>query len=71
MLFRSNVEEIQLVGFDGFSTNMQDNFYSTERTNVLTEDFIKRLNESIAKSISGYKEKVKIKSLTPTRYMEV
>ena len=66
-----NVEEIQLVGFDGFSTNMQDNFYSTERTNVLTEDFIKRLNESIAKSISGYKEKVKIKSLTPTRYMEV
>lgn len=65
-----NVKEIQLVGFDGFSTNMRDNFYSEERAYLLTEDFIKRLNESTARSIKGYREKIKITSLTPTKYME-
>ena len=65
-----NVEEIQLVGFDGFSTNMRDNFYSEERAYLLTEDFIKRLNESTARSLKGYREKIKITSLTPTKYME-
>lgn len=65
-----NVEEIQLVGFDGFSTNMKDNFYSEERAYLLTEDFIKRLNESTARSLKGYREKIKITSLTPTKYME-
>ena len=65
-----NVKEIQLVGFDGFSTNMRDNFYSEERAYLLTEDYIKRLNESTARSLSGYREKIKITSLTPTKYME-
>lgn len=65
-----NVKEIQLVGFDGFSTNMRDNFYSEERAYLLTEDYIKRLNESTARSIKGYREKIKITSLTPTKYME-
>ncbi len=65
-----NVKEIQLVGFDGFSTNMRDNFYSEERAYLLTEDFIKRLNESTARSLKGYREKIKITSLTPTKYME-
>ena len=65
-----NVKEIQLVGFDGFSTNMRDNFYSEERAYLLTEDYIKRLNESTARSLKGYREKIKITSLTPTKYME-
>ena len=65
-----NVKEIQLVGFDGFSTNMRDNFYSEERAYLLTEDYIKRLNESTARSLRGYREKIKITSLTPTKYME-
>ena len=53
-----NVKEIQLVGFDGFSTNMRDNFYSEERAYLLTEDFIKRLNESTARSIKGNTNKI-------------
>lgn len=65
-----NVEEILLVGFDGFSTNIHDNFYSDERTNVLTEEYVRNLNESTTNSIKEYAKKVKIKSLTPTKYME-
>ena len=65
-----NVEEILLVGFDGFSSNIHDNFYSDERTNVLTEEYINKLNESTTNSIKEYNKKVKIKSVTPTKYME-
>lgn len=65
-----DVEEIILVGFDGFSNSMKDNFYSEERTNILNEEFIKRLNEFTTKSIKEYSKKIKIKSLTPTKYME-
>lgn len=65
-----DVEEILLVGFDGFSTNIHDNFYSDERTNVLTENIINELNISITKTIEEFNKKTKIKSITPTIYME-
>lgn len=63
------VEEIVLAGFDGFSANIHNNFYSEEKTNALTEDFINELNELTTKNIKEYSKKIKIKSLTPTKYI--
>lgn len=65
-----NPEMITLAGFDGFSSNNKENFYSDERTNVLAEDYVRKLNEVMTNSIKEYKKRVKIKSLTPTKYME-
>lgn len=65
-----DIEEILLVGFDGFSSNIHDNFYSDERTNILTEEYITKLNELTTNSIKEYSKKIKINSVTPTKYME-
>ena len=65
-----HVEEIQLVGFDGFTKYSHDNFYKDNKTNVLNDEFINRLNESTKETIKEYSKQVKIKSLTPTKYME-
>ena len=63
------VEEIVLAGFDGFSANIHNNFYSEEKTNALTEDFINELNELTTNNIKDYSKKIKIKCLTPTKYI--
>ena len=63
------VKEIDLVGFDGFSKNMHDNFYSDEVTNNLNEEYLNKLNETTKKAIKDYSKNIKIKSLTPTKYM--
>lgn len=65
-----HVEEINLVGFDGFSKSSHDNFYRDEKENILTDEFINRLNKSAKETIKEYRKDVKIKSLTPTKYME-
>ena len=64
-----NVEEVILVGFDGFSTNIHNNFYSEDKMNMMTEEFVNSLNEMTTNSIKEYSKKMKIKSLTPTRYI--
>ena len=64
-----DVEEILLVGFDGFSTDIRDNFYSEDKMNALTDEYIYKLNDITTNSIKEYGKKVKIKSLTPTKYM--
>lgn len=65
-----HVKEIDLVGFDGFSKNMHDNFYSDEVTYDLNEDYINKINKATKKTIKEYSKKIKIKSLTQTKYME-
>lgn len=64
-----NAEEVVLVGFDGFSTNIHNNFYSEDKMNALTEKFILELNELTTNNIKEYSKKMKIKSLTPTIYI--
>ena len=64
-----DANEILLIGFDGFSTNMRENFYSDDKTNVLTKEFINQINEMMTNNIKEYSKKIKIKSLTPTKYI--
>ena len=64
------VKEIDLVGFDGFSKNMHDNFYSDEVTYDLNEDYINKINKATKETLKEYSKKIKIKSLTQTKYME-
>ena len=64
-----DANEILLIGFDGFSTNMRENFYSDDKTNVLTKEFINQINEMTTNNIKEYSKKIKIKSLTPTKYI--
>lgn len=64
------VDDILLIGFDGFSTNNHENFYSEEKMNALTENFVKELNELMTNNIRAYSKKIKIKSLTPTKYLD-
>jgi len=62
-------KEITLIGFDGFSTE-KDNFYNKRSGYTLNEEYIKSLNDTIKNAINAYKEEVKIKFLTPSKYME-
>lgn len=64
-----NAEEIILVGFDGFSKDAHNNFYSYDKMYTLTEKFMQELNELITSNIKEYSNKMKIKSLTPTIYI--
>lgn len=62
------IKEVLLIGFDGFSTNNRDNFYSEEKMNTLTKEFVNELNELMTNNIKEYSKNIKIKSLTPTKY---
>ena len=57
-----------------FSDNVLDYFYSLFDfmfiNTLIFAEFINRLNESTKETIKEYSKQVKIKSLTPTKYME-
>jgi len=70
ILQQNGISEIILVGFDGFSVDNHNNYYSYEKMNNLDKDFINRLNELTTRNIAEYSKKMKIKSITPTKYMK-
>lgn len=64
-----NVKEVLLAGFDGFSKESHDNFYSEDKNNSLTDEYISTLNELTTLNLKEYSKKIKISSLTPTKYL--
>lgn len=70
ILKKSGVSEILLAGFDGFSIERDNNYYTDELTYIIDKNRIKELNNVLKKYIKKYKEELNIKFLTSSKYEE-
>lgn len=62
------VKEIVLAGFDGFSVNINDNYYDRNMRHPVTIEQATKRNEYFAKFIKNMREKVKVSFLTNSLY---
>ena len=58
-----------LAGFDGYSTNKDNNFYDDSIEFVLDKNYVMNLNSFIKKNIKEYKNKMNIETITPSMYL--
>lgn len=67
---KSQVKELFLAGFDGFSTNNDENFYDHHL--ALADDFKRLLgvNDALRERIAAAQEKISIVFITPSRYQK-
>lgn len=63
-------KEVILAGFDGFSLNLDKNFYDSNIKFVLDKNYVKDLNKFIEKNINEYKKKMSIITITPSKYFK-
>lgn len=68
LLSSMDVEEIILIGFDGFSVNINANYCETELRKPVTEEQASRRNSFYKQFISRISEKTKIRFLTESAY---
>ena len=66
----SNItKEVLIAGFDGYSTNKNENYYDDSIQFILDKNYALNLNNFIKKNIKEYQKKMCIKSLTPSIYI--
>lgn len=69
MLKACKVNKIYLAGFDGFSTNIKDNYYDTNLRYPVNEEQALKRNKYYKKFISNIKQfGIQIQFITPSRY---
>lgn len=64
------VSVIFLAGFDGFSSNIQDNYYSQELINSVERSAIIQKNAAIVKHLNRIRERLKLVFVTPSYFEE-
>jgi 4-hydroxy 2-oxovalerate aldolase len=70
LLKKINIKEIWLAGFDGYVQDNADNYYGDYvRFLYCQDDNVIARNDAIKNELSGLSSNMKIKSLTPTRYL--
>lgn len=60
---------VLLAGFDGFSENKNKNFYNNNIRFILDKNYTINLNKFIKKNIREYMKKMKIETITPSKYI--
>lgn len=68
LMRKMNVEEIMLVGFDGFSANINQNYYSKVMRKPVSEEQADRRNVFYKKLISDISKEIKVSFVTPSLY---
>jgi 4-hydroxy 2-oxovalerate aldolase len=69
LLKKIDVNEIWLAGFDGYVQDNDDNYYGDYVQLLYCQDNVIVRNEAIKNELSALSSQIKIKSLTPTRYL--
>ena len=70
LLKKVGVQDIVLAGFDGFSTDIKQNFYEQSMTIDVEAERLIRINVATAKKVAQLEKQMKIKFLTNTVYKE-
>lgn len=68
LLSTIGVAEIMLAGFDGFSFNMNDNYYNPTLRRPITEEQVLARNAFYADLINEISERVNVNFITPSSY---
>ena len=68
LLKECNVSEILLAGFDGFSVNINQNYFDPSLRHPVTEEQAKNRNAFFGKFVNSVRETVKVTYLTKTIY---
>ena len=64
MLMNFNLNKIYLAGFDGYSYNLEENYYSKKLELISQNNVIDKMNKGMNKILSIYAEEIKIEFLT-------
>ena len=62
----SDLNKIQIAGFDGFSCNEQDNYSDPDMSFNRNVEVINALNEGIKKELKKLKKHIEIEFITPS-----
>ena len=68
-LISENVKEIAVAGLDGYSANLNDNYFDCSMIIQSEEKILEKRNEGIVKFIRSLPENIKVYSITETRYI--
>lgn len=69
LLEQCHVNQVYMAGFDGFSPNINENYYDKNMRRPVSIEEAKQRNEYIAKFLQQKKETIKITFLTKTNYL--
>ena len=64
MLMNFNLNKIYLAGFDGYSYNLEENYYSKKLELISQNNVIDKMNKGMNKILSIYAEEIQIEFLT-------
>ena len=70
LLVKIGVKEVSIAGFDGFAQDVRINYCSEKLVNSILVDKLEDKNRAIAKQISQIRQKIKIHSITKSKYFE-
>lgn len=70
LLVKIGVKEVSIAGFDGFAQDVRINYCSEKLVNSILVDKLEDKNRAIAQQISQIRQKIKIHSITKSKYFE-
>ncbi|XOI99623.1 aldolase catalytic domain-containing protein [Paenibacillus polymyxa] len=70
LLDQINLKEVTFAGFDGYHKGSSGNYISGSMETYLDEEILLNINEEIRQFLNIFSEKVKVRSITPTLYID-
>lgn len=68
VLLKSEVSNVALAGFDGYSLNNESDYFSSKMEYEFSKRMGQEINAYVNKTLESFKQKLKIKFITPTLY---
>jgi 4-hydroxy 2-oxovalerate aldolase len=68
VLIKIGIQDIALAGFDGYSSDRQTNYYSSEMEYLFAKQRGKEINSYVNNMLDQFKKKINIKFITQTLY---
>lgn len=70
-LSKKNVQKIFLAGFDGFSTDVEQNYIDNGMAQIVNKDTIERINFGLCKMLKKYAAIIPIEFVTESKYIKI
>ncbi|MGI6501528.1 MAG: aldolase catalytic domain-containing protein [Anaerostipes sp.] len=68
LLIRIGVEKMSLIGFDGYHTNVERNYFAPKMINSAERDNLRKINKHIMKQLEVVKSQIEITYITSSVY---
>ena len=62
-------KKITIAGYDGFTINPHENYYSDEMMNAVSAETIRKRNDSVSEQLKELSSEIQIEFLTPSLYL--